>query len=748
MRLRPLLLATFAWAGLLGQEIPVRDLPKVQRAPRLVDFLEGRPREAELVITDLRQYGPVDGAPVSAPTTVHLSQDDKAIYAVFVCKDDPAKMSAHVARRDQLLAEDRVSIAFDTFHDHHRNVWFDVNPYGCQMDGMTIDGEDDFNWDAVWHAEAQRTQDGYIALIAVPFSSLRRTSAPEQTWGFIVARLITRNSEIACFPHLTPKIPGWTNQFGHLRGVRPPVLQTQVDLIPYMLGASSRVLLEPAEGLARYDTPKERRAGLDAKVVFGSSLTLDATVRPDFSQVESDEPQVTVNQRFEVIYPEKRPFFLENANYFHTPTPLFLSRRILDPRGGARLTGRLGPWGIGILGVDDHRPSEETPEGQEAPQVDLEGRRARLGVVRVMREFGREGRLGVLFTGREVGPGFNRLVALDTRFRVGTYATFEAQAMGSRTRRVDGRSFSGGAGLLKGTWGDGSFSWGGLAEDRGTGFHTDLGYLDRVGIRRTTQDLGYTWRPTGGTVVAWGPTLHLGATWDRGGQGQHREVTPGLALEFTHQGKLSLQHSQQQERYRDLDFHRTLTHLTAQAEPLPWLAWSLDLATGTGLAYDPAPGLKPFAGQHREAKAGLTLRPLPRFSMEHSLIFSQLRTASASGPLPVGPGTAVFTHRILRAKYNLQFSRTWSLRAILDASSLTPDTRLLSPDLRPDRSLGVDLLLTWFLQPGTALYLGWTDQQRNLALDPEAPGGLRLTPKADTSVGRMVYLKASWRVGR
>src|SRR5262249_9555145 len=135
-----------------------------------------------------------------------------------------------------------------------------------------------------------------------------------------------------------------------------------IYLIPYVALASARVLNTPDSRAPFFSTSHELRGGLDGKVVLRDSLTLDFTINPDFSQVESDDPQVTVNQRFEVFFPEKRPFFLENASYFITPQTLFFSRRIVDPDAGVRLTGRLGQWSIGALGAGDRGEGENLAE--------------------------------------------------------------------------------------------------------------------------------------------------------------------------------------------------------------------------------------------------------------------------------------------------------------------------------------------------------------------------------------------------
>src|SRR5206468_4480726 len=151
-----------------------------------------------------------------------------------------------------------------------------------------------------------------------------------------------------------------------------------IQLIPYGTFTGARFL---DREVPAYDTAADGRAGIDAKVVAHDSMAIDFTLNPDFSQVESDEPEITVNQRFEVFFPERRPFFLENSDYFKTPIDLFFTRRIGDPQFGARLTGKLGPYSLGILATDDRGPGNRVPDSDP-----LAGERSTFAIARVNRD--------------------------------------------------------------------------------------------------------------------------------------------------------------------------------------------------------------------------------------------------------------------------------------------------------------------------------------------------------------------------
>src|SRR6185295_10849684 len=208
-----------------------------------------------------------------------------------------------------------------------------------------------------------------------------------RAWGIALMRGIPANNEQAFWPGVTHTISSFASQMADVHGLTGISPGRNIQLIPYGTFTGARFLDD-----STFDSKADGRVGLDAKIVAHDVVTLGLTANPDFSQVESDEPQVTINQRFEVFFPEKRPFFLENAGYFQTPINLFFSRRIRDPQIGARATGKLGGWAAGALAIDDRAP------GRALEAVDPQyGDRAVNGVVRVRRELG-ESSFGALIT--------------------------------------------------------------------------------------------------------------------------------------------------------------------------------------------------------------------------------------------------------------------------------------------------------------------------------------------------------------
>src|SRR3954465_9258564 len=399
--------------------------------PRLEDFRRGEGRGGVAADAFL-QREPNDLVPSTEKTEAYISYDPANLYVVFVCHaKDPSKIRARMNRREQIFNDDFVGVFLDTFNDRQRAYMFLVSPLGIQLDGIVTEGQnDDFSFDTIWQSRGEVTDFGYVALISIPFKSLRFPPASgPRTWGIAFMRGIPVNSENAFWPGITRSKTSFTAQFADLHGLENVSPGRNIQLIPYGTFTGARFL---DRDIPAYDSQTDGRGGIDAKVVARDSMAIDFTLNPDFSQVESDEPQVTVNQRFEVFFPEKRPFFLENAGYFQTPVNLFFSRRIADPQIGGRVTGKVGGWAVGALALDDRGA------GQSLSADDpLHDDRAFNGVVRARREFG-DSSVGGLVTMRDFGSSFNRIASADTRLRLNAKWFAQGQAAVADTQGLDG----------------------------------------------------------------------------------------------------------------------------------------------------------------------------------------------------------------------------------------------------------------------------------------------------------------------
>src|SRR5207247_4914782 len=415
-----------------------------------------------------------------------------------------------------------------------------ANPLGVQLDGIMTEGQDDdYTFDTVWQSDGRLTPEGYVVRLAIPFRSLRFGSGAAQSWGIALGRFTRRYNEESYWPYITKRVAGFVPQFATLEGLQDIAPGRNVRFNPYSAFTGARFL---DAGVPAFRRENDLRIGLDAKTVLGGALTLDGTVNPDFSQVESDQPQVTINERFEVFFPEKRPFFIANAGYFQTPVNLSFSRRIADPGAGVRLTGKAGRWGFGAIGIDDRAPGQTF--GLEEAGV---------AAVRIERELGRQSAIGMLASDRVLGGGWNRVASADARLALSKTWVFTGQAIATATRDSSGASTSGTgwyANLLR----DGrNLDYSATYLDLSPAFETQLGFVKRVGIRELTQQIELVRRPQG-PVVKIGPTFTTQFDWDRDGRLLDRSLEASLEVKLRGETKLVVAREQAFEVFDDLPF--------------------------------------------------------------------------------------------------------------------------------------------------------------------------------------------------
>ncbi|GAC1644687.1 MAG: hypothetical protein NVS9B15_01960 [Acidobacteriaceae bacterium] len=336
-------------AGVIGRAVKSVNIPRIMKAPTLAEFAGMKPRgvaKEMAVVSDFTQRDPTDGAKPTQRTEVYLGYDDKALYVVWLCFDTDAHgVRAHMARRENIYKDDFVQVILDTFRDQRHGLVFGANPLGVQEDGLWTENgsgnNPDDSWDTVWNSQGKLTDTGYMVWQEIPFRSLRFRSADAQgggPWGVLLYRNIARSGEKDVWPFVSRNTNGWLPQEGIATGLKGVESGKNLQLNPYAEARSFHALDTRDPVNPTYSNEKFRgKMGLDAKMVLHDTLVLDATVNPDFAQVESDDPQNTVNQGFEVFFPEKRPFFWRTRISFRYRgvQPSGEGRRVCCSRGAS-----------------------------------------------------------------------------------------------------------------------------------------------------------------------------------------------------------------------------------------------------------------------------------------------------------------------------------------------------------------------------------------------------------------------------
>jgi Domain of unknown function (DUF5916) len=398
-----------------GKGSPTAEVPRFESTIQVDGKLDEPVWRQATRLTGFWQYQPVDGRPAEEQTEVLVWYAPDAIHFGIIAHDrNPHAIRATVADRDNIDNEDYVVLDLDTFHDRRRAFFFAVNPLGSQADGVRsegagqvsslIPGSVDKNPDFTWDSKGRITDQGYEVEIRIPFKSLRYPGSGPQSWGFNVTRVVQRTGYTDTWTDVRRANASFLGQEGGLGGLHDLRHGVTVEAQPFVTATADGTRNLLSGQFSREDVNPD--AGLNLRLGF-SSYALDATANPDFSQVESDEGQVTVNERFALFFPEKRPFFLEGIELFGSPQTLVYTRRIVNPKAGAKLTGKFGQLGAAHLTAVD-----ETDAGN-----------AWFNITRLRRDFGRNSIAGITFTNRDQTGSHNRVLAGDFRYVWGLYYT-------------------------------------------------------------------------------------------------------------------------------------------------------------------------------------------------------------------------------------------------------------------------------------------------------------------------------------
>ena len=712
-------------------------------------------------VTDFRQNQPSDGEPGTDRTAGFVGYDQLNLYVVLVCWDQQNGVRADLTRREPSQpfdSDDYVEVKLDTFRDQRHAFVFDVNPRGVQADALFTEGQGiDYSWDTLWYSKAKINPTGYVIWMAIPFRSLRFHPGTSNNWGVTLSRYIAKNDEWDDWPWISAKLAGRLNQEASatsLEGISPG---RNMQFIPYLESRTFRGLDTRDPAQPRFDSASfQGKAGLDAKFVFHDSLVLDATINPDFAQVESDAPQNTVNQRFEVFFPEKRPFFLENSNFFEAPliaigqlqTRLVFTRRIADPDFGVRLSGKQGPWNLGFLVADDRSPGLIVPDNDPA-----HGQRARFSIGRVSYDIGEQSSIGAMYTDREFQNTFNRVGGLDGTFRINK--NWNAQYRGYMSSTLDTTGYGFGQhheGVLVGTGRRFTFDLQYL--DITPNFRTETGFLQRVDQRSLNQYGHFYWRPEGKHLVFHGPEESGTQLWDHHGSTLQQIINGDYVFGFRRNIIFAPVGWYQSDVLRPVDFAglpsnhqyaQTGGGIVFRGSPWRMFSWNTRILRDGAVVVVPAAGQLPYTGNETQIFQTVGIKPTTRLQIDNTYILERV----VNGLVHHG----VVNSDIVRSKWNYQFTREFSLRLIAQYNGLLTNPNFSS--LQTTKNMNFDVLFTYFAHPGTAIYVGYNSNLENVdpglcfhlpgseQCDPNG-GGLSRTSNRLTNDGRQLFVKISY----
>ncbi len=469
------------------------------------------------VLTGFTQFDPVEGVPATQRTEARIVVTDEAVYFGITAFDDqPGGPRATLGDRDSFgRSDDYVRVMLDTFDDRRRAYVIMANPFGVQQDGLWLVGGGggrrrfgppiDWDPDFVWDSDGKIFDWGYSVEIRLPFKSIRFPDRAMQDWGLQVERRIARSGYGESWAPVTANTSNQMEQFGSLTGLADldPGLFLEVNPVQTITRQGT---YDAAEGALRRG-PVTGDFGFNATYGITSNLTLDGTFNPDFSQVEADAGQIAVNERFALFLREKRPFFLEGTEIFQLPRQLVYTRSIVNPVGGAKLTGKVGGYNVGYLGAVDEVADPDGGDGTARPMVNI---------VRLRRDIGDNSTAGAVYTDRTYGRDrYNRVAGLDGRLEFRRRYALTLLAAGSRTAAGEPQAKSGAlfsAGIDRSGR---NFSFNAAVSDISDDFVAGSGFIRRTGTAQASSRVGYNFRGSPGDAVErWGPSLEFEGFWD------------------------------------------------------------------------------------------------------------------------------------------------------------------------------------------------------------------------------------------
>ncbi len=655
-----------------------------------------------------------DNAEPAVANVAYLAYDARYLYAGFRFDDPhPEMIRAPIADHDALSGStDYGGIIVDSHDDGKTAQMFLANANGLQYDAITNDatGEDsapDYYWDAV----GRKTATGWNLEIRVPFSSLRYAKDAAPRWGILLYRNYPRDRHYQFF---SARMPRDVNCF-----VCNASALTGLADLPH----GSHVVAAPFVTAQRADAPRgdlgsplangdvESDAGLDVKWSPSANLTIDGTLHPDFSQVESDAPQIVANERFALFFPEKRSFFLEGVDLFSTPMNAVYTRTITAPEEGLRATGRAGGTAFTALVAHDKGGGSVILPGPQGSDDAPQDFHSTVGVVRLRHDLGRSF-VSLLATTREIeSGGWNRVVGPDFQWRPRAADTFTGQVLLSDTRTPnrpdlasewDGRSLTDRALQLSWSHGTEHVDWYLQGQDYGKDFRANNGFMPQVGYREVYFETGYTLRPKKGFAsrVRLFTANYVDAT--PGNDVLAQRVSAGAGMDGRWNSFMRLELNQDAFRVGDqlLRRFRPFAHVDLSPSRLlnnvaveGTFGDEIDFANGreaSGATLTASATVRP--GDHLEIGASASRRWL------------DVDAAGASGRL--------FTADVERLRVTYNFTSRSFLRVIGQHVRTTRDPALyLFPVPSRNADFGSSLLFAYKLNWQTVLYAGYGDQR-------------------------------------
>jgi hypothetical protein len=687
-------------------------IPYTESGPEIDGIIsEGEWDGAEHVFLD-NETEPSQNIPAIVDTEVLLMEDGANFYLAFIA-DDPEfeKICAFYSDRDTCWDDDLVGVVIDTFNDERRAFEFFANPLGVQIDrinnesggGRGAFGGVDNSWNAVWDSAGRISDKGYVVEMKIPLTQLRFPAGLEQqTWGIDLVRYYPRNKRhkfsnnsrdynLSCYLCQLKKAQGFNQLEEGLN----------LQIVPTLTASYSKN--RPAPG-SEWKNEFDPEVGLDIRWGINQDFYLNATINPDFSQVEADATQVDVNNTFSLFYPERREFFLDGADYFSTTSNLVYTRNISFPDYGIKLTGKRDMHSFGFFFANDATTNLIIPGRDGSIIASLPDIESFNTAYRYRLDINTNINFGMIFTDRRADDYSNTLAGVDSNIRIGKSDSIEMQVMKSYTEYPDQiqdlyaqkQYLDDFAYRLHYRHEDNNWSWRGSYSDFGSDFRADLGFINQVDYRNYDFSGGHNWRFGPGRGIS---RFFLGAdyekSYDESGRKLEEKTGMRINVEGPMQSFIFLGYSQGDHYYNGKYFDEYSIFMFGHIRPSSYMEIAMDFDYGDSIDY-------------LNTRLGRMLTISPEINLQLGKHFqAKLRHSYQKMDIE---GTELYNTNLSDLRTTYQFTIRSFLRVTIQYSNTRYNPSLYNFEIDSlSRFLTSQILYSYKINPQTRFFIGYSD---------------------------------------
>ncbi len=671
---------------------------------------------ADAVRLDLEiETNPAENGPAPVQTAVYLVEDGESLFVAFDAHDpDPAAIRAYLRDRDSAWNDDHVGIVLDTYNDERRAFQFFANPLGVQMDkthndvgGGGNNWEFEASWDAIWDSAGRIHEAGYVVEMRIPLSQLRFPDVEGvKTWGYDLFRIYPRDRTYRLSNNSRDRNRNcYLCQVGKLQGLEGSRPSRDIEVVPTVTASQLSTTDDP--GIVPMESgDAEVDAGVTVRWGITPDLTANMAINPDFSQIEADVVQLDVNNRFALFFPEKRPFFLEGADYFETPIDAVFTRTVSDPEIGAKLTGKRGNHTFGLFGALDAETNLLFPDMFESDSDTLDQENTAI-VGRYSLGFSDTSSVGVLVTARDGDDYRNVVGGIDGRWKLNDQHSIEFQYLQTETEyplataiefeqpleKFDGRG-------SRVRYEYDSRNWFGHAgfNSRSSGFRADSGFVTRVGGESIQGVVGRVWH---GTDENWWSRVRASAHTERShiedGRLLEQQNVVRVGFGGTLQTWFQFAFADSKELWEEVYYDQQRLSAYFEIQPVGGVSLAVFALHGDRIDFS------------NDRLGTMTLfEPRVTWNVSQKLL---LRLQGVYSQLDTQAGESIFTAAVIDARATWQFSLRSFLRLTVQNTDVERNlAQYLEEEDARSRDMGRQLLYSYKLNPQTVFFLGYSDQ--------------------------------------